>query len=391
MKTSMTRTLATLAALVSVVSFCACGRHEPKPEDAVEPPEDAALEAAEPEGPELAKPEAVEPRPAKPQSARSQPAKSEQAKTGLAKAEAPARSTTEPAAKADAPAETDTPAADEAPGRKDDREKPVFETLEAQACYALGLQIGFSLVEQGVKFDADAVGRGIADSVAGKPKMDANEFRATLEAHWKNMREGEASKADENTCYALGLDIAKNLGGQGLDLVPKDLTRGIADAIAGTPGMDEAEIKATMIALKGHTEEKARRVDRENLEKGRAWLAENAKRPGITTLPSGLQYEVLAPGDGLSPGPRDRVTTHYRGTLINGTVFDSSYDRGRPATFPVGGVIKGWTEALQLMKVGAKWKLYIPSRLGYGERPRPGGKIKPNDALIFEIELLKIE
>ena len=145
-----------------------------------------------------------------------------------------------------------------------------------------------------------------------------------------------------------------------------------------------------MIALKGHMEKQAQRLAGENLQKGRAWLAENAERPGVTTLPSGLQYEVLKAGDGPSPEPHDRVTTHYRGTLIDGTVFDSSYDRGKPQPFRVGGVIRGWTEALQLMKVGAKWKLYVPAGLAYGERPRRGGKIRPNDALIFEVELLEI-
>ena len=127
-----------------------------------------------------------------------------------------------------------------------------------------------------------------------------------------------------------------------------------------------------------------------NLKEGEAFLDENKKKEGVTTLPSGLQYKVLKSGAGKTPKATDKVTTHYRGTLIDGTVFDSSYDRGEPTTFPVGGVIRGWTEALQLMKEGDKWQLYVPAQLGYGERGA-GGKIGPNTTLLFEIELLKVE
>jgi len=125
------------------------------------------------------------------------------------------------------------------------------------------------------------------------------------------------------------------------------------------------------------------------IEEGRKFLAENGKKPGVITTASGLQYEVLTAGTGETPKLTDKVTTHYKGTLINGKQFDSSYDRGEPATFPVSGVIKGWTEALQLMKVGDKWKLYIPYDLAYGERGA-GRDIPPYSTLIFEIELLKV-
>ena len=123
---------------------------------------------------------------------------------------------------------------------------------------------------------------------------------------------------------------------------------------------------------------------------GAAFLAENAQREGVVTLPSGLQYEVLVEGDGASPGPTDRVVTHYHGTLIDGTVFDSSVQRGEPASFPVNGVIAGWTEALQLMQVGAKWRLAIPPDLAYGERGS-GTQIGPNETLVFEVELLEVQ
>jgi FKBP-type peptidyl-prolyl cis-trans isomerase FklB len=125
------------------------------------------------------------------------------------------------------------------------------------------------------------------------------------------------------------------------------------------------------------------------IEEGANYLQENAKREGVTTLPSGLQYEVIKDGTGSIPTLEDNVTTHYHGTLVDGTVFDSSVDRGEPASFPVGGVIKGWTEALQLMSVGSKWKLYVPYDLAYGERGA-GAQIGPYSTLIFEVELISI-
>jgi len=127
----------------------------------------------------------------------------------------------------------------------------------------------------------------------------------------------------------------------------------------------------------------------DNLQAGQAFLAEKAKTDDVTVLPSGLMYKVVRSGDGPKPGPDDRVTVHYRGTLIDGTVFDSSYDRGRPATFGVSGVIAGWVEALQLMSVGDKWELYVPSNLAYG-RTGAGGLIGPDCTLVFEVELLEI-
>ena len=127
----------------------------------------------------------------------------------------------------------------------------------------------------------------------------------------------------------------------------------------------------------------------DNLQEGRAFLAEKEGQEGVVALPSGLMYKVIEAGHGATPGARDSVTVHYRGTLIDGTVFDSSYDRGQPATFPVNRVIAGWVEALQLMTEGSKWELYIPSEMAYG-RAGAGGDIGPDCALIFEVELLKI-
>ncbi len=127
-----------------------------------------------------------------------------------------------------------------------------------------------------------------------------------------------------------------------------------------------------------------------NKVQGEKFLAENKTKPGVTTLPSGLQIKVLKQGNGPKPKATDTVTVHYEGKLIDGTIFDSSLKRGQPASFPVNGVIPGWTEALQLMPVGSTWQLFIPSNLAYGEHPRPGGPIGPNAVLTFEVQLLKI-
>jgi len=127
-----------------------------------------------------------------------------------------------------------------------------------------------------------------------------------------------------------------------------------------------------------------------NTEAGKKFLEENAKKPGVVTLPSGLQYQIITEGTGPKPGLEDKVTTNYHGTLINGKVFDSSVERGQPVSFAVNGVIPGWTEALQLMPVGSKWKLFIPSNLAYGERGA-GGDIGPNETLVFEVELISID
>ncbi|MBL6873774.1 MAG: FKBP-type peptidyl-prolyl cis-trans isomerase, partial [Flavobacteriales bacterium] len=135
--------------------------------------------------------------------------------------------------------------------------------------------------------------------------------------------------------------------------------------------------------------ELSQKKSQEAISKGQAFLDENAKKEGVVTTASGLQYQVLTQGQGAKPAASDEVTVHYHGTLIDGTVFDSSVDRGQPASFPVGGVIQGWVEALQLMNVGSKYKLFIPSNLAYGERGA-GGSIGPNETLIFEVELLSI-
>lgn len=195
--------------------------------------------------------------------------------------------------------------------------------------------------------------------------------------------------------YSFGLNIGKNLKQQEIEVNLDVLLRGIKDVLFDVkPLMSQEEITEVLMAFKkerlAKQAEERKVVGSKNLTEGEQFLAENKSKEGVVTLPSGLQYRVLTPGTGKTPKATDTVTTNYRGTLINGTEFDSSYKRNEPATFPVKGVIPGWTEALQLMKEGAKWQLFIPAKLAYGERGTPDGRIGPNATLIFDIELISI-
>lgn len=199
----------------------------------------------------------------------------------------------------------------------------------------------------------------------------------------------------ERLSYAIGMDIGNGLKRQNIDLNPEIVAQGIWDSLSGGKTlMTEQEYHKTVNAFKQELAQqqmaKMQELGDKNKKDGERFLAENRTREGITTLPSGLQYKVIQEGTGKSPKASDTVTVNYRGTLINGTEFDSSYRRGEPASFTVSGVIPGWTEALQLMKEGAKWVLYIPSNLAYGERGA-GRNIGPNSTLIFEVELLSIK
>jgi FKBP-type peptidyl-prolyl cis-trans isomerase FklB len=191
------------------------------------------------------------------------------------------------------------------------------------------------------------------------------------------------------------MDIGGSLKRGSVEVDPDLLAKGLKDSYGGGKTMlteDQArqaieDFQKTMMAKQAET---MKTLSEKNKADGERFLAENAKKAGVKVLPSGLQYKVIAPGTGKSPTTADTVTTHYRGTLIDGTEFDSSYKRGEPATFPVSGVIPGWTEALQLMKEGAKWQLFVPPGLAYGERGA-GQVIGPNATLIFEVELLTVK
>jgi len=202
------------------------------------------------------------------------------------------------------------------------------------------------------------------------------------------------SSHKEQVSYIIGRDLARNFSQQGLDLDIDVLATSLKEALAGQPSrLSQEQAEAAMRKLQEQFEENEPQQDEtvssNNKAEGEAFLAENKNKPGVTTLPSGLQYEVLTEGTGKKPGPRSQVTTHYHGTLINGNVFDSSYQRGQPATFGVNQVIAGWTEALQLMPEGSKWRLYIPSDLAYGKRGA-GRDIGPDSTLVFDVELLKV-
>ena len=199
----------------------------------------------------------------------------------------------------------------------------------------------------------------------------------------------------DKASYALGMNLGRSLHKQSVELEPDIVARGLKDALAGGKTLltdDEAQAALTALQndVRAKQQEKMQQLAGKNKKEGDAFLAANKAKEGVVALPSGLQYKILTPGTGPKPSAADSVVCNYRGTLIDGTEFDSSYKRGQPATFPVGRVIKGWTEALQLMPVGSKWQLFIPSDLAYGERGA-GADIGPNATLIFEVELLSIE
>ena len=192
----------------------------------------------------------------------------------------------------------------------------------------------------------------------------------------------------DSVSYGLGVSIGANLKTNALDSINVDmLSKGMKDFFANKNSMTAEQSDG---AIKAYLGAKEKAKGEGNLKIGQAFLEENKKKPGVIVTASGLQYMIMKAGTGPKPALTDKVTTHYHGTLIDGTVFDSSVERGQPASFPVSGVIPGWTEALQLMPVGSKWKLFVPANLAYGERGA-GGKIGPNSTLVFEVELLSID
>jgi len=210
--------------------------------------------------------------------------------------------------------------------------------------------------------------------------------------------------AEENTVlktqrdkvsYGIGMEIGNSLKSQSIDIDSDILARGVKDMLSGKkPLMTDQEFRETMTNFKNEMMakqmERMKEIAEKNKKEGEAFLDENKKKEGVVTLPSGLQYKVIKEGAGEMPKATDTVTVSYRGSLINGTEFDSSESHGQPATFKVNGVIPGWTEALQLMKTGSKWQLFIPSALAYGDRG-VGREIGPNSTLVFDVELLSIE
>ena len=204
----------------------------------------------------------------------------------------------------------------------------------------------------------------------------------------KSMSAQKLKNEIDSVSYSLGVNIGENIKNQFPDVDLKNFESGIRDVLSEKkePKIEGADAQKIIKKYFIKAQDKA---TKQRTEEGEKFLAENAKRKEVIVLESGLQYEILKNGNGPKPSLNDQVTTHYHGTLIDGTVFDSSVERGQPATFPVSGVIKGWTEALQLMEVGSKWKLFIPYNLAYGEKGA-GAQIGPYTTLIFEVELIKI-
>jgi len=221
-----------------------------------------------------------------------------------------------------------------------------------------------------------------AGSSAAKPKTAAAPLALTTQK--------------QKVSYAIGIGLGKNLKRDSVDIDPAVLLRGLKDALADAkPLLTDEEAKTAITQLqtevRAKEEEKAKVAALENKMKGDTFLSANKAKDGVVTLPSGLQYKIIKEGNGPKPAADDIISCNYRGTLVDGTEFDSSYKRGQPLKIPVGQVIKGWTEAMQLMPVGSKWELYIPPSLAYGERGAPGSPIGPNSTLVFEVELLSIE
>ena len=205
----------------------------------------------------------------------------------------------------------------------------------------------------------------------------------------------ELKDQKDKESYSLGYQFGQSLKNQGVDINLDVYNSGIKDALGGKePQMNQEDIRAAITGLQQRLQaarqKELKEMAAKNIEEGKKFLEENQKKEGIKTLPSGLQYKVLTEGSGKMPKADDTVTVNYKGTLIDGTEFDSSYKRGQPASFQVNGVIKGWTEALQLMKEGSKWQLFIPLDLAYGERGA-GRTIPPNSTLIFEVELISVK
>lgn len=238
-----------------------------------------------------------------------------------------------------------------------------------------------------------------AQTSPAKPQPSPAAKPAAQQPAAKPAGESPFKTEKEKASYAIGMNVGtglhENLKRQDVDVDYKVLLQGLQDALAGNKTlMTEEEARTTLTQLQNQLrakmEEKQKAASDKNKKEGDAFLATNKSKEGVVTLPDGLQYKILSPGTGPKPTAEDKVSVNYRGTLIDGTEFDSNLKSGKPVSFTVGGVIKGWTEALQLMPVGSKWQLWIPADLAYGDQQR-GPLITPNSTLVFEVELVSIE
>jgi FKBP-type peptidyl-prolyl cis-trans isomerase FklB len=229
-----------------------------------------------------------------------------------------------------------------------------------------------------------------------KPATSATKTGTTTAAKKPTAAALELKTQKDKASYAIGVNIGRSMKKDNIDIDPEILARGVKDAFgSGKLLLTDEDAQAALATLKNdvqkHQQEQHQVALEKNKQDGDSFLAANKAKAGVVALPSGLQYRIIQPGGGPKPTASDTVVCNYKGTLVDGTEFDSSYKRGQPATFPVGQVIKGWTEALQLMPVGSKWELVIPPALAYGERGTQGGPIGPNETLVFEVELVSIQ
>jgi FKBP-type peptidyl-prolyl cis-trans isomerase len=260
---------------------------------------------------------------------------------------------------------------------------------------AAGMLLGNALAQQTPAATTPAATQAPATSAPASPAKAQTPAAKKPATAAKTAAPLTLTTQKQKFSYAIGMKMGANFKKQSVPVDPAILARGIRDALAGNKTLltdDEAQaaIQDVQKEMQAKQQEKQKEAAVTNKKEGDAFLAANKGKPGVVTLPSGLQYKILTAGTGPKPASTDSVVCNYRGTLIDGKEFDSSYKRGKPVTFPVTGVIKGWTEALQLMPVGSKWQLFIPSDLAYGERGA-GADIGPGATLVFEVELVSIE
>ena len=252
-----------------------------------------------------------------------------------------------------------------------------------------------TLLTAGIMLLGNALAQTSATNTQQPPAAKAPAAKTGQKSAAKSPTPLTLNTQKDKVSYAIGMSVAKNLQRQSLDVDPAILMQGLKDTLAGGKTL-LTELEAQMVLTELQTEarkkqeEKMQQAGETNKKEGEAFLAANKAKEGVVTLPSGLQYKILKEGTGPKPTATDTVACNYRGTLIDGREFDSSAKHGGAATFPVNGVIKGWTEALQLMPVGSKWQLFVPADLAYGQRGA-GPDIGPDATLIFEVELLSIQ
>jgi FKBP-type peptidyl-prolyl cis-trans isomerase FklB len=275
---------------------------------------------------------------------------------------------------------------------------PMPKTTFAALAVFLGgcLLPGFTPAQQSSAPATQQAPASGAKSAPASPTQKAPDAKTGTTDPKKNSAPLALETQKDKVSYAVGINLGRGIHKEAVDVDPEILARGLRDGLSDAkPQMTDEEVQATLTELQkqvtAHQQEVRQQATEKNKKAGEAFLAANKDKPGVVTLPSGLQYKIIEPGTGPKPTASDSVVCNYRGTLIDGTEFDSSYKRGQAATFPVGQVIKGWTEALQLMPVGSKWQLFIPADLAYGERGTNGGPIGPNETLVFEVQLVSIQ